>query len=62
MSVINWYDHGAIRVKVCKDQELKQPEPKSSPQNQNGKLLKLQIVKILVGERMVNRVSSSFQK
>ena len=25
------------RKKVCKDQELKQSEPKSSPQNQNGK-------------------------
>ena len=23
--------------KVCKDQELKQSEPKSSPQDQNGK-------------------------
>ena len=22
---------------MCKDQELKQPEPKSSPQNRNGK-------------------------
>ena len=27
-------------LKVCKDQELKQSEPNSSPQNQNGKQLK----------------------
>ena len=26
-----------INSKVCKDQELKHSEPKSSPQNQNGK-------------------------
>ena len=26
-----------IEVKVCKDQELKQSDPNSSPQNQNGK-------------------------
>ena len=26
-----------IKVKVCKDLELKQSEPKSNPQNQNGK-------------------------
>ena len=41
------------------DQVLKQSEPKSSPQNQNGKELKLQILKIQT-EHMVNRVSSSF--
>ena len=27
----------SIKVKVCKDQELKQSVPNSSPQNQNGK-------------------------
>ena len=53
----------ALRLvkKVCKDQELKQSEPKSSPQNQNGKYLILQIVKIQ-REHMVNRVSSYFPK
>ena len=35
-----------LKVKLCKDQELKQSETKSSPQNQNGKYIKLQIVKI----------------
>ena len=34
------------QVKICKDQELKQSEPKASPQNQNGKYLILQIVRI----------------
>ena len=43
--------------KVCKDQELKQSEPKSSPQNKTGKQPKPQIVK-LRREHMVNRVSS----
>ena len=47
--------------KVCKYQELKQSEPKSSPQNQNGKQPILQIVKIQ-REHMVNRVSSHFSK
>ena len=47
--------------KVCKDQELKQSEPESSPQNKNGKCLKLQIVKIQ-REHMVNRMSSYFPK
>ena len=28
-------------LKVCKDQELKQSEPKSSPHNQNGKITKI---------------------
>ena len=46
---------------VCKEQELKQSETKSSPLNQNGKELILQIVKIHE-EHMVNRVSSSFPK
>ena len=27
--------------KICKDQELNQSEPKSSPQNQNGKITKI---------------------
>ena len=26
-----------LELKICKDQELKQSEPKSGPQNQNGK-------------------------
>ena len=47
--------------KVCKDQEPKQHEPKSSPLNQNRKLLKLQTFKIQ-REHMVNRVSSYFTK
>ena len=34
------------KYEVCKDQELKRSEPKPSPQNQNGKYLILQIVKI----------------
>ena len=46
---------------VCKDQELKPSEPKFCPQNQNGKKLILQMVKIQ-REHMVNRVSSFFPK
>ena len=42
-------------------QELEQSEPKSSPQNQNGKQLILQIIKIQ-REHMVNRVSRYFPK
>ena len=50
-----------IVIKVCKNQELKQSKPKSNPQNQNGKYLILQIIK-LQREHMVNRVSSYFPK
>ena len=50
-----------IEVKICKAQELKQSEPKSGPQNQIGKYLILQIVKIYTKrEHMVSRVSSYF--
>ena len=45
--------------KVCKDQKLKQSKLKFCPEDQIGKYLKLQIVKIQ-GEGLVNRVSSSF--
>ena len=48
-------------LKVKSMQRSGQSESKSSPQNQNGKYLILQIVKIQ-REHMVNRVSSYFQK
>ena len=46
---------------ICENQELKQSEPKSNPQNQNSKILILQIVKIQT-EHMVNRASSYLPK
>ena len=47
--------------KFAKSLELKQSEARASPQNQNGKYLILQIVKIQ-REHMVKRVRSYFQK
>ena len=59
---VNLYIDRFMKVKiVCKDQEIKQSKPKSSPHNQNGKKLKLQIVKSQ-REHMVNRVSRYFQE
>ena len=66
-----WFSHDAAqfnsavfnlwKVKTMQRPGTETPEPKSSPQNKNGKILKLQIVKIL-REHMVNRVSSYFPK
>ena len=53
--------HCTSSQKYAKTKKLKQSELKSSPQNQYGNYLKLQIVKIQK-EDMVNRVSSYFQK
>ena len=51
--------HMKNKKKVCKDQALKQSEPKSSPQNQNGK--KTKITKSQ-NKKRTYRVSSYFQK
>ena len=50
--------HESNKYAMTTDDELEQSEPKSRAQNQNGKQLKLQKVKIR--EHIIDQVSSSF--